>query len=159
MTPTTPKVKDVARYFIYLSHKDKIIITNKKLQKLVYYSQAWSLVLNKRKLFTDPIEAWVHGPAVRGLYTQYKKFGFNPITEEMDEKSIKIQTKDKNLLNEVWRVYGKFDSEYLEMLSHLERPWQDARGGLQSYESSSNEITTESMKSFYSEKLKKIQNK
>lgn len=158
MTPTTT-LKSVAQYFIYLSNKDKKAITNKKLQKLVYYSQAWSLVLHNKKLFRDPIEAWVHGPAVRNLYIQYKKFGFNPITEEVDEKTIKIQTKDKKLLNEVWKVYGKFDSEYLEMLSHLEQPWQDARSGLQDHESSNNEITAEAMKGFYVAKLEKVQSK
>ena len=85
----TLKIEDVAKYFIYLANKDKKVITNKKLQKLVYYSQAWSLVMNDKKLFKDPIEAWVHGPAVRSLYVQYKNFGFSPIQEEVDEKTIK----------------------------------------------------------------------
>ena len=58
----------VADYFLYKANKEKKPITNKKLQKLVYYAQAWSLVLNNKKLFSEPIEAWVHGPAVRSLY-------------------------------------------------------------------------------------------
>lgn len=157
----TLKAQDVGRYFLYLAHQERkpMPITNKKLQKLVYYSQAWSLVLNDRKLFKDPIEAWVHGPAVRSLYVQYKNFGFNPIVEEIDESSIKISAEDKKLLNEVWKVYGKLDAGYLEMLTHSEKPWQDARNGLQSYENSNNEITPKAMKSFYSMKLEKTQKK
>jgi len=155
----TLKIEDVAKYFIYLANKDKKVITNKKLQKLVYYSQAWSLVMNDKKLFKDPIEAWVHGPAVRSLYVQYKNFGFSPIQEEVDEKTIKIPKKDRELLNEIWKVYGKLDAGYLEMLSHSEQPWQDARSGLQNHESSDNKITTKSMKSFYSMKLEKAQKK
>jgi len=56
----------------------------------------------------------------------------------------------------VWKVYGKFDSRYLEMLTHSEGPWQDARNNVQSYENSENEITTKSMKSFYSKKLEEV---
>jgi uncharacterized phage-associated protein len=149
----TIKAEDVAKYFIYLANKNKKVITNKKLQKLVYYSQAWSLVLNNKKMFKEPIEAWVHGPAVRSLYVQYKNFGFNPIEEEVSEKDIRLSKKDKELLDEVWNVYGKFDAGYLEMLSHSEQPWQDARDGLQGHENSNNEIPTKSMKSFYSSKL------
>jgi len=155
----TLKALDVGKYFIYLANQGKKPITNKKLQKLVYYSQAWSLALNDKKLFKEPIEAWVHGPAVRSLYLQYKNFGFSPIKEEIDTKSIKIPAKDKKLLDEIWKVYGKLDAEYLEMLTHSEQPWQEARDGLQSSESSDNEISTKSMKSFYSAKLEKAQKK
>lgn len=145
---------DIGRYFIYLGNQEKNPITNKKLQKLVYYSQAWSLALNKKKLFKEPIEAWVHGPAVRSLYAQYKNFGFDPIKEDINKSSIKISVKDKKLLDEVWRVYGKFDAAYLEMLTHSENPWQEARNGLQDSENSDNEISTKAMKSFYSAKLR-----
>lgn len=158
-TTKNPSALDVGKYFIHLANQDKKAITNKKLQKLVYYSQAWSLVLNDKKLFKDHIEAWVHGPAVRSLYVKYKNFGFSPIVEEVDVSSIKLSKGDKELLGEIWNVYGKLDAGYLEMLTHSEKPWQDARSGLQSYENSENEITPKSMKSFYSEKLEKAQKK
>lgn len=148
------KVQDVGRYFIYLSNKENKPITNKKLQKLVYYAQAWSLVLNNKKLFNEPIEAWVHGPAVRSLYTKYKEFGFSPIKEDVSSNSIEIiSTNAKKLLNEIWRVYGRLDAGYLEMLTHSEDPWLEAREGLQSYENSSSEISIKTIKKFYSEKL------
>ncbi len=151
------KVLDVGRYFIYLANKENKPITNKKLQKLVYYSQAWSLVLNNKKLFNEPIEAWVHGPAVRSLYVQYKQFGFEPIQQKVKPASIKVSGKNKELLNAVWKVYGKMDAGYLEMLTHSEKPWQEAREGIQSSEGSSNEISLKTMKNYYSEKLEKSQ--
>lgn len=149
----------VADYFLYKANKEKKPLTNKKLQKLVYYAQAWSLVLNDKKLFNEPIEAWVHGPAVRSLYCQYKNFGFSPIIKNVEESSIKIVSKDRELLDEVWNVYGKLDPDYLEMLTHSEKPWQDARNGLQSHQSSDNEINTKTMKSFYSTKLEEAKKK
>ena len=39
-----------------------------QLQKLVYYSQAWSLAWDGAPLFHDKIEAWRHGPVCRSIY-------------------------------------------------------------------------------------------
>jgi len=153
------KVGDIAEYFIYLANRDNKAITNKKLQKLVYYAQAWSLVLNDKKLFNEPIEAWVHGPAVRSLYVQYKECGFSPIQKSIDLNSIKVSKKTREFLDEIWRVYGKLDAGYLEMLTHSEEPWQMAREGLQMSEKSGNEISLKTMKSYYSEKLAKANKK
>jgi uncharacterized phage-associated protein len=124
---------------------------------LVYYAQAWSLVLNNKKLFDDEIEAWVHGPAVRNLYFKFKDFGFNPIDIEFDpEIENKISSEDKELLDEVWKVYGKYDANYLEILTHSELPWQKAREGLDLAELSSKEINTDVMKDFYTKKLEEV---
>ena len=160
MSKSTNKfdVLHVAEYFIALANSGKVPLSNKKLQKLVYYAQAWSLVLNKRTLFEDKIEAWIHGPAIRKLYGNYKDFGFNPIRKVIDRGVIELlPDADKKLLDSVWKVYGKFDAEYLEMLTHSEKPWQEARAGLQSHESSGNEISLGIMKKYYSEKLKLAQ--
>lgn len=149
------KVEDVGEYFIYLANQEKKPITNKKLQKLVYYAQAWFLVLNNNKLFNERIEAWVHGPTVRSLYVQYKEFGFNPIQKTVNLEDIKIPKKIKEFLNEIWKVYGKFDAGYLEMLTHSEKPWQEAREGLQLFEGSDNQISLKTMRDYYLKKLKK----
>lgn len=150
----------IAEYILDKANQEGRPISNKKLQKLVYYSQAWSIVVNNKKLFPERIEAWVHGPAIRTLYVQYKEFGFSPIKKEIDKKAISVITpRDRKLLDNVWNIYGKLDAGYLEFLTHLEKPWQEARQGLQSHDSSENEITPLSLKEFYSEKLKEAQGK
>ncbi len=144
----------VADYFLYKGQQDNKPISNKKLQKLLYYSQAWSLVIRNHKLFNEKIEAWVHGPAVRQVYLEYKKFGFNPIVKEIQSNEFDGLRPDvKKLLDEVWSVYGKFDAGYLEQLTHSEKPWQDARDGVQAHENSENGVTPKSMKSFYAQKM------
>ncbi len=158
-TTKSAKAEDIGRYFIHLSNQAHKPITNKKLQKLVYYAQAWSLVLNDKKLFSEPIEAWVHGPAVRSLYVQYRHFGFSPIQEEVNSDDIKLSSKTQKLLDQIWRIYGKMDAGYLEMLTHSEKPWQEAREGLEGSENSQKEISLKTMKSFYSRKLKVAQAK
>lgn len=144
----------VAKYFVWISNKEGNPVTNKKLQKLIYYAQAWSLALKDKKIFEDKIEAWVHGPAVRAVYGKYKACGFSAIHEEVSEHEIdKIPADVKKLLNDVWKVYGKFDGEYLELLSHSEDPWQKARQGLEPNVGSENEILPDEMKAYYKAKL------
>lgn len=147
----------VAEYFINKANEDNKLLTNKKLQKLLYYSQAWFLVLKGKKLFNEKIEAWVHGPAIKKLYIEYKEFGFNPIKKDINVSAFNnLDLEKRKFLDNIWSVYGSLDADYLEMLTHSEDPWRTAREGLQSFESSENEITADSMKSFYTQKLEKV---
>jgi uncharacterized phage-associated protein len=145
----------VAEYFVDKANKEQKPLTNKKLQKLIYYAQAWSMVLRDKVLFDEKIEAWVHGPAVKSVYNKYKIYGFSLIKKTADEAALKAIPADaKTLLDSIWSVYGKFDADYLEMLTHSEIPWQEAREGLQKSDNSENEISLDSMRAFYSNKLK-----
>lgn len=151
----TLNAQQIAEYFLWKARGENKAVTNKKLQKLLYYAQAWSLVLRNKKLFSNKIEAWVHGPAVREVYFEYRKFGFGPITESINDETIaKIPGEIKKFLDQVWAVYGKRDAAYLEYLSHSETPWQKAREGLEPHIGSENEISLQEMKKFYSSKLK-----
>ena len=148
----------VAKYFVWKANTEKKPITNKKLQKLVYYGQAWHLVFYDTPLFTEPIEAWVHGPAVRSLYGQYRRFGFDPIEEKISKKDlVGLNIEDRELLDEVWSLYGGYDAEYLERLAHHEGPWQQARNGLDLSDISDNVINHESMKTYYSKVLEDVE--
>ena len=64
---------DAADYFLSKIDEDAgDVITNLKLQKLVYYAQGFSLALCGRPLFAERIEAWQHGP-VCPLFSQSTK--------------------------------------------------------------------------------------
>ena len=142
--------KQVAKYFIWKSILEKKPITNKKLQKLLYYAQAWTYTLKGKPLFKEDIQAWVHGPTIVAVYDEYKKFGFNPISTNISEQEVK-EIKDNDILEDVWRIYGKnYDADYLEKLTHSEAPWQNARQELSPSERSANVISLEDMKKFYS---------
>ena len=144
----------VARYFIWKANTEKKEITNKKLQKLLYYAQAWNLVFDGKPLFNDKIEAWIHGPAIAVVYNEYKKFGRDPINEKVVESDVKDLEKI-NVLNDVWKVYGKFDAGYLEILTHNELPWQKAREKLDAKTPSDAVISLDMMKDFYNSLYKK----
>ena len=149
----------VAEYFLEKAEKSARKITNKKIQKLVYYAQVWSLVLNDEQFFDEGIEAWVHGPAVPSVYKKYKKFGFGAIPHSPSDLSGIFSRNQREVLDEVWDVYGKYDAEYLEMLSHSEEPWQLAREGFSTFENSDKKIDLDKAKDFYAKKLKEAKTK
>ena len=61
-------VQDVAAYIVARFGR----IDTFKLQKLLYYSQAWHLVWDGEPLFEDEIEAWAAGPVVRSVYVGHR---------------------------------------------------------------------------------------
>lgn len=137
----------VAEALINLSHEKQSPITNLKLQKLLYYAQAWHLVLRNESLFNEAIEAWVHGPVVPPIFRCYREYRWNPILQ-VSGASVSVPLRKH--LEEVWQVYGKFDASTLERITHSERPWREARAGLPLDAPSHNVISNRSMKAYYS---------
>ena len=56
-------VQDVAAYIL----EKQGGMTAMKLEKLVYYSQSWSLVWDEKPLFGEDIQAWANGPVMYAL--------------------------------------------------------------------------------------------
>lgn len=139
---------DVADALICLARARQIDITNLKLQKLLYYCQAWSLVFTGQALFVEQIEAWVHGPVVPCIFRRFKAFRWNTIDCEV---GVPTSVTLKAHLNAVLDSYGNIPASQLERLSHSEAPWQLARNGLAPDVSSNAVITHESMKAFYTQ--------
>ena len=132
---------DVAKYFVSLVDEEAgDSITNLKLQKLLYYAQGVSLALNDAVLFTDPIEAWTHGPVVPTVYRRYKQHGGESIPVE--HVNLELYPADvRELLEEVNDVFGQFSASKLRAMTHSEPPWkQTPQGGV---------ITHQSMKDYF----------
>jgi len=137
----------IADYIIAYSHEHGDPVSNLKLQKLLYYAQAWFLALYDERLFDERIEAWVHGPAVPPVYRQYKTWAWQPIAENPDYPDL-----DKTIvehLDEVLDVYGDLTGPQLHKLTHSEDPWKNARGDLPLDQPSSNPISDDDMREFY----------
>jgi uncharacterized phage-associated protein len=139
-------VYDVAAYIL----KKQGSMTHLKLQKLVYYSQAWSLVWDEKPLFPEPIEAWANGPVVPKLYDRLRQ-KFN-----VDQNILgcgnpeKLSAKRRATIDGVLAYYGKRTSQYLSDLTHMEDPWKNAREGLAPGVRGSQEITHAAMAEYYS---------
>lgn len=126
-----------------------------KLQKLLYYCQAWCLTVFDKELFDESIEAWAHGPVVQSQYARFSNIGRTDRIDisKVNLTTVKLDEQTEDLLTEVLNLYGEHSASYLESLTHQETPWIKARNGAKSWERSNEVITHESMFEYYS-KLK-----
>lgn len=120
-----------------------------KLQKLVYYCQAWHLVWEERPLFAARIEAWANGPVVPKLYGQHK--GLFRVKDWPSGDASKLSESERETIGIVLDYYGERPGYVLSELTHREAPWRDARAaaGLAPGERGSVEITQTAMAEYY----------
>jgi uncharacterized phage-associated protein len=122
------------------------LISNMKLQKLLYYQQGFHLAYFGAPLFGEEIEAWTYGPVVPSVYDFYK--GYNNQGIKYGGEVIKLSPKEEALFDAVYKTYGEFSAIGLMNLSHSEKPWKDtpiAKGSI---------INHDKMKDFFLKKLK-----
>lgn len=136
-------INQIVRWFLHYEP-----MTHKKLQKLLYFCYGIYLARNninennlQNVLFLNNFEAWVHGPVIPEIYNIYKNNGITPlyIEEEVEEFNDNIM----NILNETMLMYGNYNADELEYITHNQTPWKNARKGLSPIEASSNIIELE----------------
>ncbi len=143
--PLMATVFDVAAYILE-KHSP---LTHMKLQKLVYYCQAWSLVWDEEPLFDERIEAWINGPVVRRLYVALRQL-FKVRLEDLTQgESANLTQPQRETVDAVLKTYEPKSSQWLSDLTHLELPWQEARKGLAPNDRSEREITHATMAEYY----------
>ncbi len=121
-----------------------------KLQKLVYYSQAWSLVWDDKPLFDEVIQAWANGPVVRALYARHR-LNYSATRTMFENGNHENLTQDeRETIDAVIGYYGQKSSQWLSDLTHMEDPWINARKGLDPGERSERAITHTAMADYYS---------
>ena len=140
-------VFDVARYILNL----KGPMTTMKLEKLVYYCQAWSLVWDEKPLFAEEIQAWASGPVVRDLYNHHRRAYL--ITDIHKGNIANLIKEQRETIEAVLESYGDKPAQWLADLTHMEKPWNDAREGIEPGDNCENEITPASMHEYYSSLL------
>lgn len=134
---------DVAAYIL----EKKGPMSAMKLQKLVYYSQAWHLVWLGSPLFPERIEAWAKGPVVRELYERHR--GYFTVGKWPFGSSANLDAEERDTIDRILDFYGDRDADWLSELSHQEQPWKEARYGIDDGRPSGREITHSSMVQYY----------
>jgi uncharacterized phage-associated protein len=145
MTKPAPPVSahDVAAYIL-----GKITpLTAMKLQKLLYYSQAWSLVWDEAPLFKENIEAWANGPVVREVYDVHR--GEFKVSAWPPGDAGKLSTAQRESVDAVLKFYGDKGGQYLSELTHAEDPWKLARLGVPDGSRGNVVISHASMAEYY----------
>lgn len=128
-------IKNNAFYMINLfnqkkekSPNKKISITNLKLQKLMYFVEAYYMVKNpdEDKMFNEKWSAWDYGPVCKELYDQFKVFGSIEITISEEESMIgdELSKENKEYIDDIFEIFGELPAFHLVTLTHMKgSPW------------------------------------
>lgn len=139
---------DVAAYIL----KRQGPTTTMKLQKLVYYCQAWHATWEDEPLFRAKIQAWANGPVCPDLYRRHRGM-FRVSAKDAaawGADCTHLKEHERESVEVVLGAYGDKSAQFLSDLTHRERPWRDARKGFAPHERGSEEITLERMVEYYS---------
>lgn len=151
-------VHDVADYIVLKLKEAGAPLSALKLQKLLYYVQAWHLAFHGVPLFRGKFQAWVHGPVNRDLYDRfsgtkslYSDIRLDDVREHFNPND--ISADDRMHIDTVLEHYAKYSGSQLEDLTHRELPWIEAREGYAPAERCEREISEDTMQSYYAGRL------
>lgn len=133
-------------------------MTNLRLQKLLYYAQAWGLALNDEPLFEEDVEAWVHGPVVPSIYRKYRAHGNRRLSTET-AVSPRLSASQQRVLTSVWKSYGGLSAARLRNMTHREDPWVKAREPYADDENCNAPITPAIMREYFVRRLERDREK
>jgi prophage ps3 protein 01 len=135
-------VLDVCRHVINYSNEKDYGISNLKLQKILYFIQAYFLISTPEQCFVEDIEAWDFGPVVPEAYHEYKQYGSGDIpyihyffkfdeddiwdSTSVEFKDNVISDEDKELMNSVVDKFSDYSATDLVSLTHRQAPWNNA---------------------------------
>lgn len=138
----------LADYLILESRERGELLTPLKLQKLMFYADAWCMALFDEELTNEKFQAWVHGPVAPSQFQRFRQFQWRPITSDISAPD--YSENHKIFLNEIIDVFGSESATALEIMTHQEPPWREARGDIPDDEPCTNEISKTTTKEFYS---------
>lgn len=137
-------VFDVAKYV--LNHVGDM--TTMKLEKLVYYCQAWSLAWDGVPLFDEEFQTWANGPVCPELFATHRGiFWLN--SDYYDKYAYEFLQDQIDTMDAVIRCYGNKEPQWLSELTHRERPWRETRIGVAPGESCDRVISKDLMQEYY----------
>lgn len=159
---STISYETLEEYFIIRGYEDAedeydTLISNKKLQKMSYFTQGWHYALTGEPIIINDFEAWRHGPVIRASYHKYKYLRYAPIPNiNKSRAELELAPFQVKLLDWIWDKYHHFDAQYLELLSHKEKPWISTRGTLMPIESCTETISKEKIRDYYTSVYKAL---
>lgn len=123
------QAKEIAIVILKIAEENSSPVTNLKLQKILYYVQAYFLSKYERACFADPIVAWKLGPVIQNVYYEYYSYVNQPICDpkisgEYDQIRNKISMTDLSAIRTVVLSLLRFKPFELVNKTHNETPWK-----------------------------------
>lgn len=142
MEYTIYNVLDISRYIINKCNDENIIISNLKLQKLLYFVQGFNYAFSNHRCFDDQIQAWDYGPVCPEAYHEFKKYGANNIPPILQYETIEfvddniewvckkynpniIDAETRETIDAVIDNYGSYSATRLVEITHSQVPWRE----------------------------------
>ena len=114
----------IAEYVIYYCDKKGKIMTNLKLQKILYFIQVNFLVTIDNPCFKEDIFAWGFGPVIPEVYRKYKAYGSTHIPVLQNKlNGIYISEKDKPWIDEIIDDCCEYSGHQLTQITLNQWPW------------------------------------
>ena len=111
------EIENVSKYI-----ENKIDVSPKLLQKLLYYVQMFAAIFNDTTPFSSKCSAWNHGPVFGKIYYQYKEYGYH-LFQESEDEDIELDPELKEVVDAVIKYFGIYGANTLEYFTHQEDPW------------------------------------
>lgn len=141
---------DVAVWFMRNIDKDAgEFLGHLKVQMLVYYAEAWSLVLLGRELVEESFHAWAYGPVAVTVYDHLNGYDWHALIRDALESDFSFDEETEQLLKAVQSVYGESNAKDLAEMAQKEEPWRKARGNIPLEARTSTPICKKAMAVYY----------
>lgn len=128
-------------------------VTPLALQKLLYYMQGIYMALFGKEFFPEDCCAWQHGPVYERVYFLFRDFQYNPIEDKrfamLAGKADSLSEEERTAADLVIHCFGKYSGKALEIITHNEKPWMDARKGCGVDEPSQKVILKKNIKEYF----------
>ncbi|QTX02607.1 hypothetical protein LFWB_4640 [Candidatus Phytoplasma luffae] len=147
-------VFDIANYLISQTDTNKYKISNMKINKLLYYIQGHYIAQTGKTLFPEKIEAWLFGPVILNIYSEFFNFVDNPIPNDYVCKGAsknELTTEAKEIIEKVINKYSSFSARELSVKTHEEVPWKEAYNPRKKWQN--NIITHQLLEKFFKDNI------
>ena len=142
--------EELANYLVFINQGNfeyGDVLTNLKIQKLLYYIQGFHLAFFDQPIFNDKIVAWKYGPVVEEVYQKLKIY--NDSAVELDKEKVKnafsLGNEQKRLIDSISKQIGQYSAWKLVEMTHSEDPWKNTV--------LNQEISQEDLRSFFKTKI------
>lgn len=135
----------IAKYIIWHEWEAKRPVSNLRLQKLLYFVQAYCIATDGVPLFEDKMYGWDFGPVVESVWRKYRFYGSMIIADIEDCSNAHIFKTDKERIDLMLEACSDKSNTELFDIASDQIPWKMANKGF----TKDREITIESMKRYF----------
>jgi uncharacterized phage-associated protein len=152
-------IHDITDYVISRLVTGGVQLNQLKLQKLLYYIQAWHLAHLDKPIVHARFQAWVHGPVNREVFDRFKgkKMLYSAMTTDDIREDFNseqsLSSEQRAFIDAVLNVYAPLAGDQLEAMTHQEDPWVKARGHLGPDQRCETEIDEAIMSTVYRSRI------